>query len=143
MKNSPAGCFSLHSLAVRIGRIGLPPRPWQGRVLPLNHIRILSTALYRLARHHSICLGTQSSVSQDQEYLSRTLQVQYTFWLLLRKRLKRFSSPGRRYPIPAREHKRTSLFCAPARTRTWNDCSEDSSDIHFTTGAWYEHNTTG
>ena len=26
-------------------------------------------------------------------------------------------------------------FCAPARTRTWNDGSEDRSDIHFTTGA--------
>ena len=27
------------------------------------------------------------------------------------------------------------LFCAPARTRTWNDSSEDCCDIHFTTGA--------
>ena len=26
-------------LFVRIGRIELPTRPWQGRVLPLNHIR--------------------------------------------------------------------------------------------------------
>lgn len=26
-------------------------------------------------------------------------------------------------------------LCAPARTRTWDDCSEDSYDIHFTTGA--------
>lgn len=25
---------------VRIGRIELPTRPWQGRVLPLNHIRL-------------------------------------------------------------------------------------------------------
>lgn len=25
---------------VRIGRIELPTRPWQGRVLPLNHIRV-------------------------------------------------------------------------------------------------------
>jgi hypothetical protein len=24
---------------VRVGRIGLPSRPWQGRVLPLNHAR--------------------------------------------------------------------------------------------------------
>lgn len=28
--------------SVRIGRIELPPRPWQGRVLPLNNIRSLS-----------------------------------------------------------------------------------------------------
>ena len=27
------------------------------------------------------------------------------------------------------------IHCAPARTRTWDDCSEDSNDIHFTTGA--------
>ena len=32
---------------------------------------------------------------------------------------------------------RTNRFaiCASARTRTWNDCSEDSCDIHFTTEA--------
>ena len=28
------------------------------------------------------------------------------------------------------------FLCAPARTRTWNDGSEDRSDIHFTTGAF-------
>ena len=26
--------------------------------------------------------------------------------------------------------------CAPARTRTWNDGSEDRCDIHFTTSAF-------
>ena len=30
---------------------------------------------------------------------------------------------------------RFSVLCAPARTRTWNDGSEDRCDIHFTTGA--------
>ncbi len=28
---------------VRVGRIELPSRPWQGRILPLNHTRILYT----------------------------------------------------------------------------------------------------
>ena len=28
---------------VRVGRIELPSRPWQGRILPLNHTRKLST----------------------------------------------------------------------------------------------------
>lgn len=27
------------------------------------------------------------------------------------------------------------FLCAPARTRTWNDGSEDRCDIHFTTSA--------
>ncbi len=51
-KNAPEGRFCS---TVRIGRIGLPPRPWQGRVLPLNHIRF--------ARHHSIRLATLTSAS--------------------------------------------------------------------------------
>ena len=31
---------------------------------------------------------------------------------------------------------RLFIFCAPARTRTWNDGSEDRCDIHFTTSAY-------
>ena len=30
----------------RIGRIELPLRPWQGRVLPLNYIRIVITSTH-------------------------------------------------------------------------------------------------
>ena len=29
----------IQAMSVRAGRIGLPSRPWQGRVLPLNHAR--------------------------------------------------------------------------------------------------------
>jgi hypothetical protein len=31
--------FAAFVLIVRVGRIGLPSHPWQGRVLPLNHTR--------------------------------------------------------------------------------------------------------
>ena len=44
------------TLSVRIGRIELPTRPWQGRVLPLNHIRF--------GRHHSILPVLFSTVLQ-------------------------------------------------------------------------------
>ena len=37
---SSDGETDLSLIVVRIGRIELPSRPWQGRILPLNHIRV-------------------------------------------------------------------------------------------------------
>ena len=36
---------------VRVGGIGPPSHPWQGRVLPLNHTRFRSLCEFRLANH--------------------------------------------------------------------------------------------
>ncbi len=46
-----------------------------------------------------------------------------------------FESLGLKYKKPA-ERPTLCILGAPARTRTWDDCSEDSNDIHFTTGAF-------
>ncbi len=52
--------FAIHTLAcplrsaVRSGRIELPPRPWQGRVLPLNNDRISNVMKYTTNLYASI-----------------------------------------------------------------------------------------
>ncbi len=53
-KRQPIGLSFAFSYLVRIGRIELPTRPWQGRVLPLNHIRYEG--------HHSTGSAVRSSV---------------------------------------------------------------------------------
>ena len=56
--SSPAGCTKSKekplqtrgfSFSVRVGRIELPSRPWQGRVLPLNHTRKLTLLQYQFS----------------------------------------------------------------------------------------------
>lgn len=56
--------------------------------------------------------------------------------------LSHFVRSGRLRILNYNLHKNSQLLlaifccCAPARIRTQNNCSEDSRDIHFTTGAF-------
>jgi hypothetical protein len=48
---------------VRVGRIELPPRPWQGRVLPLNDTRLFRTILLSNTSLHRFPLPSILSTS--------------------------------------------------------------------------------
>lgn len=105
---------------MRVGRIGLPSHPWQGRVLPLNHTRL--RLLRKLRR---------GKPANRQEYSIKNLFVfQITEWArgdlnshgLLHTLLKRT-----RIPIPPRAQ---SELCAPSRSRTHINGSEDRRSIH-------------
>lgn len=110
MKAAQFGLLSFRSLAVRVGRIELPSFDWQPNVLPLNHTRfalnyIIYGPLLSSGHRYQLVITQVALPRQDHDYISRSLHDQYTFWILLRKILKRSSSPGRKHPMSAREHK--------------------------------------
>ena len=91
---------------MRVGRIGLPSHPWQGRVLPLNHTRRRKINLAQIPKTLKWARGDLNSQGLLHTLLRRT-----------------------RIPIPPRAQG------APGGIRTPNDGSEDRCDIHFTTRA--------
>ena len=56
------------ALFVRAGRIELPSRPWQGRVLPLNHARNILLFLNYIA---SFCISNFRLCSRQDSNLER------------------------------------------------------------------------
>jgi cytochrome c biogenesis protein CcdA len=112
----PAG-FLYEASSVRVRRIELRFYPWQGYVLPLNYTRSMYTSfvffLTLMLLHYSLFPLFFSTFALCESVVSPAL--------LLHMKLKNAY--------------KTSL-CAPARTRTRNNGSEDRCDVHFTTGAW-------
>lgn len=95
---------------------GIEPwsRPWQGRILPLNHSRKRVVNEYDYQYSENVY---KSNIKNEES----TEQSCTLFDLVgAPKKLRLF-------------------FCAPTRIRTQTNCSEDSRDIHFTIGATVEN----
>jgi hypothetical protein len=129
--------FSFHSFLVRVRRIELRSRPWQGRVLPLNHARKrvdytehrASGNFAKKLRKRCSCCSRQDSNLTGSVHLCGFLAAEP-----LKNIAKVFESRARAKKF-ARSVAHSLYSCAPARIRTWNDSSEDCCDIRFTTGA--------
>ncbi len=58
---------------VRVGRIELPSRPWQGRILPLNHTRKFSDYNKESIKFNNLTVGTEGlEPSRITPYASET-----------------------------------------------------------------------
>ena len=97
---------------VRIGRIELPPHPWQGRVLPLNYIRLCYLRDSRLPPRVIFAPAWSGATKNSFESL-----------------------PAGRQGLSCVKQFTHSVAGAPGGIRTPNNGSEDRCDIHFTTGA--------
>jgi hypothetical protein len=104
---------------VRIGRIELPSHPWQGCVLPLNHIRVTNSK-------------NITYLWSQVEFVRQQIRSRPRLAILPLQNIAAPSTKAQNLP-----QGRYLCFCAPTRTRTWNNWFEASRDIHFTTGAWF------
>ena len=72
----------MEACSVRVGRIELPSHPWQGRVLPLNHTRILLEIIAKYSYLQRICapggIRTPTIGSEDRCDIHFTTGAKHT-----------------------------------------------------------------
>lgn len=125
IKTQKPASEQVFAFLVRPRRIELLSRPWQGRVLPLNHGRLLQYLYIPCPIYQFVCLA-QDSFPTGTVYLADFAPPN------ARKVFESWAQASSAFSF--------ALSGAPTRIRTWNNCFEGSDDIHFTIGA-FPHST--